>query len=116
MCSKRLIGDLLSQFMLPRKAMLKLNREMSWLLTLFAAIMILTGYGSTRRIISPYVANSTHLVIGWFFVGLFILHTIVAFIYVPFNWDNVVQRIKELNDQDCGLEYFKESLDGVFLF
>ena len=82
--------------MLPRKALIKFNREMSWLLTLFAAVMVLTGYGSTRRIISPFVANSIHLVIGWFFIGLFAFHALVVLIYVPFNWNKVMRRMSEL--------------------
>jgi|GEM_PF-2991695 len=60
------------------------ERKLAWLMTLFAAVTILTGYALTKGWSERAAALDAHLLAEWAFIALFILHVIVNAIIIRF--------------------------------
>lgn len=73
--------------------LIKLNKQLSWLLVFISLVVLLTGYGLTTIDIKNPVAEWGHRVLGGVFALLFVLHTYSSVIIFRYNWRKNIGRL-----------------------
>lgn len=66
--------------------LVKLNKQLSWLLVFISLLVLLTGYGLTIIDIKNPVVEWGHRVLGGMFALLFVLHTYSSVILFRYRW------------------------------
>jgi succinate dehydrogenase/fumarate reductase cytochrome b subunit len=73
--------------------LIKLNKQLSWLLVFISLVVFLTGYGLTIIDIKNPLAEWGHRVLGGVFALLFVLHTYSSVILFRYRWRVNVGRL-----------------------
>lgn len=68
-----------------KSRLIRLNRNISWLLFLVAAATIISGYALTRHFFERGSMIDIHFQVEWLFMGLLAFHVIIGVKIVRFN-------------------------------
>jgi len=101
--------------------LIKFNRIISWILVVFAILMVLSGYNSTKHFFlrfSPgwFFLRELHLWLNWGFKVFFAAHLFVIEFFIKFRWSLVIKNLRRQATRYYQILKLLQKVTGYVLF